>query len=130
MPIGRPAAKHATSARRAQQSGRPGALSGLRIAVRALFLIFEEYKLSGTESVFGGGFPAPPHEDWVKGERGGHRSLQPFRAFCTWRGNTVGRRYQTRGMKNSCAVVYELGPTIDHRGQSIHSDRRFTFPGS
>ena len=60
----------------------PSQASGSRSA--RSFLIFGEYKVSGTEFVFGAG--SPPHhmaEDWVKGERGRHRSLQPFRAFCT-----------------------------------------------
>ena len=37
------------------------ALAGLRIAVGALFLIFGEYKVFGTEFVFGGGF-----QGWIE----------------------------------------------------------------
>jgi len=37
------------------------ALAGLRIAVGALFLIFGEYKVFGTEFVFGGGF-----QHWIE----------------------------------------------------------------
>ncbi|HEV2385860.1 MAG TPA: DoxX family membrane protein [Candidatus Acidoferrales bacterium] len=45
---------------RFEPSGNDRAFGGLRIAVGALFLIFAEYKLAGSEFIHGGGF-----QNWI-----------------------------------------------------------------